>query len=126
MRKLRKPKKGKAKVSYQTDKTSASMVLGGQQREAQEMGMAVNRAPETVSYIASMINRSQEHNQSLSRLIERTRSIGDRMFGGTSESKTENDKGGPTNALGVLETQLMIGEQLACILLGEIQRLEVL
>lgn len=88
--------------------------------------------PPQPSCIAGMINRAQEHNEALNRLIDRTRTIGDRMFGGqprdsSKEPKdTGKDTGGPTNSLGVLEAQLMAGESLACVLLGEIQRLEIL
>jgi hypothetical protein len=71
-----------------------------------------------VSCIASMINRAQEHNQALARLIERTQTIGDRLFGGQPQNTKDGKDGvGPSNSLGVLETQLMIGEQLACRLL---------
>jgi hypothetical protein len=119
MRKLHKPKGRKVKMVIKERLNPRVGVYGGS---------PVQVDPPPPSCIAGMINRAQEHNEALARLVDRTRTIGDRMFGGQprDSSKDPKDTGGPTNALGVLETQLMVGENLACILLGEIQRLEVL
>lgn len=76
--------------------------------------------------IDRLIGRSSEHNEMLSRLIDRTRSIGDRMFGGNAEKEFGKDGGGPSNALGALESNIAIGEELATRLLEQISRLEVL
>lgn len=87
----------------------------------------VEAMPQQISCISGMINRAQEHNEALSRLIERTRTVADRVFGEQPNTPKESkDSGGPANSLGVLEYQLMVGEQLACVLLSEIQRLEIL
>lgn len=123
MRQLRKPKrKMKMERTNQTRLGSATMGLTSQRSPS-----TVQKSPEVVSCIGSMINRAQEHNEALRRLVDRTRDIGDRMFGGMpQDGKNGAEAGGPSNALGMLETQLIIGEQIACTLLSEIQRLEVL
>lgn len=79
-----------------------------------------------VSCISQLINRAQEHNEALGRLIQHTQTTADRMFGCRPESKSDSLKGYPSGALRALEYHLMMAEQLATILLGEIQRLEVL
>lgn len=111
-------------MNHQVGKT-AGMVLGGQRSMATRT-VDAPPAPAPISFIDSFIGRAQEHNDMLRRLIERTKVVGDRMFGGQPEEKDGSGQSGPINLLGVLETALMTSEILATKLLEQISRLEVL
>jgi len=115
---MKKSKRGK-KMNYQARKIGPGLVSG-------QVATRVESNPPTVGCIDGFIGRTQEHNQMLARLIERTQAVGDRMFGGRPEEKDGADQAGPSNMLGILETALMTSEQLATRLLEQISRLEVL
>jgi hypothetical protein len=126
VRKLRKIKRGKAKV-INIRNSNPSMLGVAQQATGLMSTKAMDtQQPPTPSCISQLINRAQEHNEALGRLIQRAQTTADRMFGGRPESKSDSLKGDPSSALGALEYHLMMSEQLATILLSEIQRLEVL
>lgn len=107
-------------------RSSTTSMLGNAQSLRGMASSPVDAIPVVQSCISSLINRAQEHNEALGRLIQRTQTTADRMFGGRPESKSDSLKGDSSSALGALEYHLMMAEQLATILLGEIQRLEVL
>lgn len=111
-------------MSYQVGKTAGTVLGGRAPMATREVNAAPALAP--ISCIDSFIGRAQEHNDMLRRLIERTKTVADRMLGGQPEEKDGSGQSGPINLLGVLETALMTSEILATKLLEQISRLEVL
>lgn len=104
----------------------SSGVRVGRQLGGMATPVIAKEQPIPISCIDSLIGRAQEHNEMLYRLISRTKTVADRMFGGQPEEKDGSGQAGPSNMLGVLETALMTSEILATKLLEQISRLEVL